>query len=120
MGVEGYVGVGCGGKAARRGSGGLRTCVCASGGRMVVVKWTGGGPKVEGVDDEGEERGRGNRRKRAAAAGGGRQGGGALSRGGGSGCCGRLGSPAECRLGLRGVRRDGEIGRARAAGPSSG
>lgn len=33
VGVEGYVGVGCGGKAARRGSGGLRTCVCASGGR---------------------------------------------------------------------------------------
>lgn len=86
----------------------------------MVVKWTGGGPKVEGVDDEGEERGRGNRRKRAAAAGGGRQGGGVVSRGGGSGCCGRLGSPAECLLGLRGVRGDGETGRARAAGPSSG
>lgn len=84
------------------------------------MKWPGGGPKVEGVDDEGEERGRGNRRKRAAAAGGGRQGGGAVSRGGGSGCCGRLGSPAECRLGLRGVRGDGDTGRARAAGPSSG
>jgi hypothetical protein len=47
-------------------------CVCREG-----VKWTGGGPKVEGVGDEGVERGRGNRRKRAAAAGGGRQGGGA-------------------------------------------
>ncbi|EDL14740.1 transmembrane protein 164, isoform CRA_b, partial [Mus musculus] len=43
--------------------------------------------------------------------------------GGGGGCCcccGRLGSPAECRLGLRGVRGDGEFGGARAAEPSSG
>lgn len=35
--------------------------------------------------------------------------------GGGCCCCGRLGSPAECRLGLQGVRGDREFGGARAA-----